>query len=184
MGNCIPAGEAPSNSGEKECMDDFDFGGNVPPLDNHVMFNSPTVTYTTYHPGGHVDGTTAKGWEPVKEAFEGNFAKGLEKNAQLVIRVDGKVVVDLWGTGPSGEKASNLGKPYNGDTMQNIFSSGKNIETVVMALLVERGLVDYDEKVATYWPEYARGGKGGITIAARRCCLHQILEQPAPHRCR
>ena len=33
--------------------------------------------------------------ESVKAAFAGNFAKGQEKCAQLVIRVDGEVVVDL-----------------------------------------------------------------------------------------
>ena len=33
--------------------------------------------------------------ESVKAAFAGNFAKGLEKGAQLVIRVDGEVVVDM-----------------------------------------------------------------------------------------
>ena len=34
-----------------------------------------------------------------------------------------------------------------------------------MALLVERGLVSYDEKVATYWPEFGQGDKGDITVA-------------------
>ena len=49
--------------------------------------------------------------------------------------------------------------------MQNIFSSGKQIEVIIMALLVERGLVQYEEKVATYWPEFAQGGKDEITVA-------------------
>ena len=33
-----------------------------------------------------------------------------------------------------------------------------------MALLVERGLVQYEEKVSTYWPEFAQGGKDEITV--------------------
>ena len=55
--------------------------------------------------------------------------------------------------------------PYDGDTVQSIFSSGKQIETVIMALLVDKGLVEYEEKVATYWPEFAQGGKDEITVA-------------------
>ena len=34
-----------------------------------------------------------------------------------------------------------------------------------MALLVDKGLVQYEEKVATYWPEFAQGGKDEITVA-------------------
>ncbi len=32
-------------------------------------------------------------------------------------------------------------------------------------MCVERGLLDYDEKVATYWPEFAAHGKGDATVA-------------------
>lgn len=44
-----------------------------------------------------MDGSVAEGWEEVRAAFESNFAEGLEKSAQLVISVEGQVVVDLWG---------------------------------------------------------------------------------------
>ena len=69
-----------------------------------------------------------------------------------------------WGVGPSGEGTTS-NAPFDGDTMINIFSSGKQIETVIVALLVEKGLVKYEEKVATYWPEFAQGGKDQITVA-------------------
>jgi CubicO group peptidase (beta-lactamase class C family) len=32
-------------------------------------------------------------------------------------------------------------------------------------MCVERGLLDYSEKVATYWPEFAAQGKGEVTVA-------------------
>ena len=63
---------------------------------HHEMF-SDDVTYTPHAPGGTLGGTVAPGWEPVKAAFAANFAKGLEKGAQLVIRIDGVNVVDLYG---------------------------------------------------------------------------------------
>ena len=44
-------------------------------------------------------------------------------------------------------------------------ANGKQIETVVMALLVDRGLVEYDDLVVKHWPEYGQGGKDMITIA-------------------
>lgn len=46
-----------------------------------------------------------------------------------------------------------------------VCSSGKQIETLVAAMLVERGLITYDAPIATYWPEFAQGGKENITIA-------------------
>ena len=32
-------------------------------------------------------------------------------------------------------------------------------------MCVERGLVNYNEKMATYWPEFAAKGKGELTVA-------------------
>ena len=46
-----------------------------------------------------------------------------------------------------------------------MFSSGKSIAAIVVALMVDRGLLDYDEKVSTYWPEFAKNGKDNITVA-------------------
>ena len=34
-----------------------------------------------------------------------------------------------------------------------------------MALLKDKGLVKYEEKVCTYWPEFAQNGKENITVA-------------------
>ena len=45
-----------------------------------------------------------------------------------------------------------------------MFSSGKSIAAIVTALMVDRGLLDYDEKVSTYWPEFAQNGKEDVKI--------------------
>ena len=34
----------------------------------------------------------------------------------------------------------------------------------MMAILRDKGLLSYDEKVATYWPEFAQAGKQDITV--------------------
>ena len=134
----------------------------IAPAPGHELFSDDTV-YTPWAPGGSVGGKVAAGWEPVKAAFAENFAKGLEKGAQLVIRIAGETVVDLHGASPSNQSLN--GQPFGPDTMTNIYSSGKQIETVVMAILVDRGLVSYDDKVAQHWPAFAQGDKGNITIA-------------------
>ncbi len=36
---------------------------------------------------------------------------------------------------------------------------------LAMAMLVDRGLLDYKKPVATYWPEFAQHGKENITVS-------------------
>ena len=47
---------------------------------------------------------------------------------------------------------------------QVIFSSGKCVESIVLAILVDRGLINYDDKVSLHWPEFSKNDKDGITI--------------------
>lgn len=49
--------------------------------------------------------------------------------------------------------------------LQNMFSSGKSIAAIVVAMLVDKGLLSYDEKIVNYWPEFGRNGKNEITLA-------------------
>ena len=82
-------------------------------------------------------------------------------------------MVDLWGASPS---ATTSNGAFDGDTMMNIYSSGKQIETVVMALLVDRGLVAYSDLMTKHWPEY-----GQVRQSCRRSqpAHHQILLTPS-----
>jgi CubicO group peptidase (beta-lactamase class C family) len=116
------------------------------------------VTFGPFGKGGEVAGFTEDAWQGVRGAFETNFALNLELGAQLVIWKDGEVVVDLTGKSP---KQPN----YSPDTLQCVFSSGKNMEAISMAMLVDRGLVSYDDLVCKHWPEYGQHGKAGITVA-------------------
>lgn len=104
-----------------ESSSDSTMSAKVEPAPNHVMFDAPKITYCPFAPGGTVAGHVAPGWEPVRDAFADNFARGLEKGAQLVIRVDGTNVVDIYGHGPSCTTSKH---EYDGDTIQNIFRYG------------------------------------------------------------
>jgi len=43
---------------------------------------------------------------------------------------------------------------------------------MTLTLAHSRGLIDYDEKVSTYWPEFAQAGKKNVTV--RQLLSHQV----------
>ena len=106
-------------------------------------------------------GFVAPGWEPVKAAFEKNFELGEEVGASAAVYHRGSKVVDISG----GSFDATGDRPYDDSTLQLMFSTTKGIVAIAVAMCVQRGLIDYDEKVATYWPEFAAHGKGGATVA-------------------
>lgn len=87
----------------------------------------------------------------VRAAFEENFVRRLELGSQLVIYEKGEKIVDLYGYAPETEaKQNNMSTEYDGDTLQCVFSSGKNMEAIAMAMLVDRGLLSYDDLVTKH----------------------------------
>ncbi|MGW1894924.1 serine hydrolase domain-containing protein [Streptomyces sp. NPDC002004] len=100
-----------------------------------------------------VHGTVAAGFEGVREEFAA-FVAGEEHapGAQLVVHKGGERVVDLWSDGVTGE------------SLLGVFSSTKGAAYLVAALLVQDGVLDLDRTVASYWPDFAAEGKGGITL--------------------
>jgi len=57
------------------------------------------------------------------------------------------------------------------------FSTTKGVIATTVHRLVDRGLVDYDEPVATYWPEFAAAGKEHVTVRhllSHSAGLHQL----------
>ena len=107
-----------------------------------------------------VNGFVAQGYEDVKEQFQENFNQGHEDCAQLCVFVKGKKVVDLYG-GHDG---------YNEASLQNVFSSTKVLTSLVVAMLVDRGYLKYNQALETIWPEYNSHGKGGTTVAQLVSC--------------
>ena len=105
-----------------------------------------------------VQGAVSPGYEPVKEMFKKNVETGREREAQLCIYVGGEVVVDLWGSAESDTS-------YTGDSLQCIFSSSKAVTAIAVAKAAEKGLIQYAQPVASYWPEFAQGLKAETTIA-------------------
>lgn len=110
--------------------------------------------------GGYaVHGTVAKGYESVRSLFEANFKSGREANAQLCAYVGDQKVVDLWGTAIND-------KEYSADSLTTVFSSTKSLTAIVFASLVDQGLLDYEDKISSVWPEFAENGKGELTVSS------------------
>ncbi|HEX6417379.1 MAG TPA: serine hydrolase domain-containing protein [Acidimicrobiales bacterium] len=118
-----------------------------------------------YHP--EVGGSVAPGFEPVRDAFVDNFARRRELGGAVCAVVGGEVVVDLWG----GVRDRASGASWSADTMTLVHSTTKGLAATVLALLHSRGLLDHDERVAAYWPEFGQAGKEGITV--RQLLAHQ-----------
>ena len=114
-----------------------------------------------------IQGSVSKGFEPVQEVFAEHFARGHQIGASCCVYRDGERVVDLWG----GVRNADTGKPWEADTMVLIFSATKGLAAMTLALAHSRGLLDYDELVSTYWPEFAQNGKEHITV--RQLLAHQ-----------
>ena len=123
-----------------------------------------TATATARLP---VDGTVRPGFEPVRDAFAENFTRRGELGASCAIYQHGEPVVDLWG----GLRDRASGEPWQADTMVLVYSSTKGLAAMTLALAHSRGWLDYDERVCTYWPEFAQAGKERITV--RQLLAHQ-----------
>lgn len=107
-----------------------------------------------------IGGTVEPGFEAVRDAFVRNFTEHGELGAGVAVHVNGKKVVDLWG----GVADPATGRAYDDRTLQLVFSTTKGATAVCVALLAQRGEIDYDAKVADYWPEFAAEGKGEIPV--------------------
>ncbi|WP_433324113.1 serine hydrolase domain-containing protein [Spirillospora sp. CA-294931] len=98
--------------------------------------------------------------DALRKAFEAGFDERDELGAAVTVMIDGRVVADLWGgaADPAGTR------PWERDTLVNVWSTTKGVAALCAHTLADRGLLDLDAPVAAYWPEFAAGGKAAITV--------------------
>ncbi|MVO85974.1 serine hydrolase [Streptomyces sp. p1417] len=137
-----------------------------------------------------VHGTVADGFEPVRDAFVRNFAAAGERGAAVVVYRDGRPVVDLWGGArdfdgagadagagalggpavpggpgvPGGGSGVTPAAPWERGTAQVVRSATKGVAAAALLLLHQRGDLDLDAPVSTYWPEFKARGKDGVLV--------------------
>lgn len=124
-------------------------------------------------PTPEIHGTVAPGFEGVRDAFEANFTRDpdpmlsmlgdtgpAEVGAAVSVYHRGEKVVDLWG----GEADRRTHRPYDGDTLQLVFSTTKGVVAICANLLAQRGELDLDAPVTRYWPEFGAAGKSEVPV--------------------
>ncbi|WP_280233289.1 serine hydrolase domain-containing protein [Nocardia cyriacigeorgica] len=101
-----------------------------------------------------IHGTVAEGFEQVRDEFTAAVEEeGGQSGPQLAAYLCGRQVVDLW-----------AGAEVTGTTLTGLHSSSKGAAGLVMALLIQDGLLDVDQTVAEYWPRFGTAGKEHITV--------------------
>jgi CubicO group peptidase (beta-lactamase class C family) len=104
-----------------------------------------------------VDGACDPAFAPVRDVLAAQLADGRQIGAALAVRVGDREVVDLWG----GHADPDRSRPWLADTVVNIWSTIKGVVALAFHMLVDRGLLDPDEPVRKYWPEFlGRRGAG------------------------
>ena len=112
-----------------------------------------------------VFGTVHPDFQMVADALRAQL-RAYPGGGAVCVYHEGECVVDVWG-GDADEDE----RPWRQDTMSPSFSTTKGVAATALHVMVDRGLLDYDDPVARHWPEFGQGGKARITV--RQVLAHQ-----------
>jgi len=112
--------------------------------------------------------------DAVQETIDQLVADGKEIGIQVSAWLGEEQIVDCW----SGLADATTGQAVDADTLFNVYSVTKAVSATAMHMQVERGLVEYDAPVATYWPEFAAAGKGDVTVRHILSHTSGVLRMP------
>ena len=94
------------------------------------------------------------------ELLSASIDSGGDVGASVAVNLGGEMVVDIWGGWADEAKTT----PWEEHTITNVWSTTKTMMAVCALMLVDRGELDPNEKVAHYWPEFAANGKADIEV--------------------
>jgi CubicO group peptidase (beta-lactamase class C family) len=109
-----------------------------------------------------IEGLVEPGFGGVADALRSNFERRGEVGAACCVHVDGRPVVDI----RAGIADVATGRLWAEDTLALVFSTTKGATAICANLLVERGLLHPDARVADSWPEFAANGKEDTPVRA------------------
>ena len=98
----------------------------------------------------------------MRDLLAANLANGNDLGASVAVTLEGELVVDIWGGWADPDRT----RPWERDTITNVWSTTKTMTALCALMLVDAGELDLDAPVSTYWPEFAAGGKGGGSCSA------------------
>lgn len=100
----------------------------------------------------------------LQAALRGAVAEG-ERNLQVAACLHGDLIVE-----------AAIGRP---DAVFPVFSVGKGVVALAIAVQASRGLLDLDAPIADVWPQYGAAGKRGITVRQVLCHRAGVPQLPA-----
>ncbi len=107
-----------------------------------------------------IHGTCDDRFAAMRDLLSASIDAGGDVGASVCVTVDGRTVVDIWGGHADAERTI----PWGEHTITNVWSTTKTVTSLCALICVERGLIDVDAPVATYWPEFAANGKEGVLV--------------------
>jgi CubicO group peptidase (beta-lactamase class C family) len=98
--------------------------------------------------------------ERMSKLIEQHIAEGRYPGAQVAIARHGKLAF----TRNFGQARIAPAAPARDETLWRLYSNTKVITAAAIWVLVEDGLLSFNDRVAEHVPEFARNGKGAITV--------------------
>jgi CubicO group peptidase (beta-lactamase class C family) len=116
--------------------------------------------------------------ERIEPLFRQNFGNRGELGASIAVWCKGEPLVELHG----GFRDAGREQRWTEDTLVLVWSATKGIGSACLLHVLQENGIEIDRRVADFWPEFARNGKGEITIAqlmshsAGLCALDRAVE--------
>ncbi len=108
-----------------------------------------------------VHGSADARFAGVAPVMAANLESGADLGASFCATLEGATVVDHWG-GWADEART---RAWEQDTIVNVYSTTKTMTALTALLLADRGVIDFDQRVAHYWPEFAANGKADVRVS-------------------
>jgi CubicO group peptidase (beta-lactamase class C family) len=124
------------------------------------MNDIPSRRSASMRKSPELQGHCASRFDALGDTLRRNFVEHDEIGARITLIIRGETVVDLWGGWSDLERS----RPWTDRTIVNIWSSTKGILGTCFAMIVDRGLASYEDKVCQHWPQFAAAGKEDVTI--------------------
>lgn len=124
------------------------------------MYSSIAATNIISIRMAQVQGYCNAQFSKLRDLMQEFIASRQDIGASLCINVDGDNVVDIWG----GYADVSTKKPWEKDTVVNVFSTTKLVTNLAALMLISRGVLRPEDKVAQHWPEFATNGKSEVTV--------------------
>jgi CubicO group peptidase (beta-lactamase class C family) len=133
-------------------------------IDREIPTWKPGVSMApTYEPKfdlARVKGMCADEFQPVWDALLYNLQSGEDIGASVAVFIDGEPVVDIFG----GYFDATFERPWGRNTIITTHSMTKTMTAMAALVLADSGELDLDERVCTYWPEFAKAGKRDVLV--------------------